>query len=474
MSRAAAVIFSIVFSIYRFIISEDGFYTAIGLGFSLYFASRLIDLIGKELPLKELLLTIAALQWIVGPKISYVLGKTHYKYYMYVDEYTYMSYVVPGFIALTAGLYAFETRMKLSTITQAFKHNWEYHKKISFNTLYVGLLSALVFKLFNLSSIGFFLYLGYIVLFVAVAHLLFVYPHRRIVIFSITIIYLFVESISIGLFHNFLLFSTFLMFFVFRLKDRFVSKLGLIVIAFLLMQTIQLVKSDLRKVTWYSEASNPLEVFYSLVKDQYFSPLDDYYAAQNQNVEEDEEASLSIRLNQGWIISKILENVPKNQPYLKGESISSGISAALLPRFLFPEKKGGEDALITFQKVTGIKLVKGTSMGLSIIGEFYANYGVIGGWIAMLLYGLFLSFSVKFIYVTIGNLGYGTITFWFILFFFQVVKAEANFIADFNHLIKSVIFYFVLKYGLGLWGINITSNLKKSYDREVQLSKGPV
>jgi hypothetical protein len=101
------------------------------------------------------------------------------------------------------------------------------------------------------------------------------------------------------------------------------------------------------------------------------------------------------RLNQGNITSRILYWVPSHEPFARGETISADIRAAVLPRFLDPNKyvSGGSDVYIRF---TGLMLTSGTSIGLSVPGEFYANYGLAGGIFGVFLYGLFVGCLVRF------------------------------------------------------------------------------
>lgn len=56
------------------------------------------------------------------------------------------------------------------------------------------------------------------------------------------------------------------------------------------------------------------------------------------------------------------------------------MSSALIPRFLYPNKKGaGEQSRKDFIEMTGYNLSSSTSMGLSILGESYGNFGLLGG-----------------------------------------------------------------------------------------------
>ena len=83
-------------------------WTIIGVIITGIIALRFISQLGTSLPILELMLFIAAAQWIIGPLIEYNTPISHYKYFMYVDQQRYMSYVVPAFgafaLAVLVGL----------------------------------------------------------------------------------------------------------------------------------------------------------------------------------------------------------------------------------------------------------------------------------------------------------------------------------------------------------------------------------
>ena len=64
-----------------------------------------ISRLGTGVPILALMLLIAAAQGIMGPLIGYNLPNPHYKYFMYVDQPQYMSYVVPAFGAFAIAVY---------------------------------------------------------------------------------------------------------------------------------------------------------------------------------------------------------------------------------------------------------------------------------------------------------------------------------------------------------------------------------
>ncbi len=97
-----------------------------------------------------------------------------------------------------------------------------------------------------------------------------------------------------------------------------------------------------------------------------------------------------VRFNQGWIISRVMVHVPKVQPYARGQTLTDAAVFSIVPRFLFPDKSIGVSQEF-FLIYTGVTLPHGTTMGLGIIGEMYANFGFGGGIAATFIYGVLLA-----------------------------------------------------------------------------------
>jgi hypothetical protein len=245
------------------------------------------------------------------------------------------------------------------------------------------------------------------------------------------------SSIQAGMFHDLLLWLALLFSFVvlqtnMSLWRRLVFILGGIFLVFI----IQSVKGEFRERLAEGLMTNqtPTGVFQELIADR---------LENLSNLFNDEEymAMTNVRLNQGWIISAIIDNVPNMEPYADGETIIEAFSASLLPRFLDPDKKiaGGRE---NFERFTGLPLGAGTSMGTSVIGEAYANFGPMGTWIFMFFWGLFLSlfFNRLVKYAQKQPLMYVFLP----LIFLQVVKAETELYVVLNHFLKSLILVFGL------------------------------
>ncbi|MGJ8592098.1 MAG: hypothetical protein ACSHXF_06100 [Aquaticitalea sp.] len=398
--------------------------TFLGVGIVIYIAFSFFNALGKRLPILELMLVIAGLQWIIGPLIEYNANFHDPKYYMYVNQQTYMGFVVPAYGLFSISVMAITRKynVSISDIID-FKKYSSYGVTILFVGLAFDILGfvlpgGLGFLVFLMAS---FKYVGAIILFFSDKR-----AHRYI--FYGAILLLMYTALRKALFHDFILWSTFFyMFYAIKSKPSPRLKLFTVIGGFIMLTTIQAVKADYRELLKSGSDVNFVTLFFGSVSQKYESGYLN---------EEEETASLNVRLNQGWIISAVMDHVPRNLEYADGETVQEAIVASIVPRFLNPNKKeaGGQD---NFERYTGLPLSEDASMGLSIIGEFYANFGVWLGVLAIGIWGFFLAFVWKKL---ISNTYKAPLLIFFLpLIFLQVVKAETELVVVLNHLIKSII-----------------------------------
>lgn len=457
-----AILVSLLYFFYCFILKDYIFYSSLGLAFSLFIFIDFVNKLGKVFPLKEFIILIACLQWIVGAKISYSFGKSHHKYYMYVDESIYMSYVVPGVLAMTLGLFLIRNHLSINLIKNSFSKSSEKSQlTMAYTLIFIGLLSTVLNKIINVGGIAFILYLASLLLYIGICYLFFLLPKYKWHLFFITLSITFIISLDRGMFHEMLIVTSFFTFLITPKTTSFLTKTIFIFIGTIFIYMLQIVKKDFREIIWNDKNVNPVEVFFNLIEKEFLVEKEseaNSIGIFQQQKEEQKTADANNRLNQGWIISRVLYNVPDKKPFVNGKTINEAIEASLLPRFLAPEKAGANQGLVYFREITGLGLSKSASMGLSLIAEFYANYGIVGGWIAMFIYGLLISFIIMFL-INVPGKGSSLMILWLILFFFQVVKAETDFIKIFNHLIKSIIFFMMIMLGLKLIGIDLFKHI---------------
>ncbi len=439
--------------------------SSIGVAFSVYVFLLFTAKLGKELPIKEFFVLIASFQWIIGAKIAYNIGKVHYKYYMYVDELEYMSFVVPGVILFYVGLKLIKLDLSITDLRELVAKKREKALSIANILLVLGLSSFIISRSVRIPQLGFLFYLTNLLIYIAITHFMLLYPKRKNAILLMALSFMFLISLMSGFFHDFIISAVFLVFFYFSPKATFFSKVLLITIGFSTLYVIQLVKGEYRAIIWESKGNVSVVSAFVDVLEKEFTPGNQVITTINSTDNTQEQNTINTRLNQGWIISKIMHNVPRNQDFLRGSTITEAIEAAILPRFLFPNKKGAKAALDNFRNITGIDIKQGTSMGLSTIGEFYANFGAQGAWISIFFYGLFLSVVIRFIITVLGS-NSPLILLWLILFLFQVIKAETELMKVVNHLFKSIIFFFSLRFVFKFMNITLVPFLSRSIGNE--------
>ena len=410
-------------------------FSILGISLVCYIFYKFLSEIGSTLPIIEFMLLISGLQWIIGPIIEYNTPYEHYKYYMYVPEDEYMQVVVPAFlIYATILLFAakqFPLKIKNIDSLSRFAPYGIIFLSIGVIAQIAGALVPGGLKFFMV-IVSNFKYIGAIILFFSDKP-----GHKNF--FYGALLLLIVTSLQSGFFHDLILWSVFFFFYwAMKIKPSFMAKVAAIGVGLLFVTVIQGVKMQFRDALKGGYDGNKLELFVNIFLDQYQGG----YYDDSENVQ-----GFNSRLNQGWIISAVINHVPDAEDFARGETVREAIAASLLPRFLNPDKKeaGGRE---NFMRFSGLWLGDNTSMGISIIGEFYANYGE-AAYIAMGIWAAFLLLTWRFLYLRQNSIPF--IIFFVPLLFLQVVKAETELVVVLNHLVKSAMvlfafFYFTKRY----------------------------
>lgn len=413
------------------------FWSAIGLGFVSFISMLYLFRLGNTIPLLELLTLIASSQWIVGAHISYISEYQHFKYYMYTDRELYMEIIVPGLICFFIGICLFYPNFDFKRVNLGLRKVVEDNPRLPLVLILLGVLSSFLQGVLP-PAFSFIIFLLSNFRFVGAALWLFRPGKMRSLWATITVLTLiFISSLRTGLFHDFLLWAALLLtFVVLRLQLGMIWRVVLMTAGIAIALLIQSVKFEYRSILYHQLGADSGGV-------EAFSGLAQQKLSNIEGLAEDERflGELNVRLNQGWVISAIINNVPSREPFAEGRSISEAIQATLLPRFLAPDKKaaGGRQ---NFEQFTGLRLHENTSMGVSVVGEAYANFGKTGSWIFMFLWGVFLAWAYGIL------VKYGVkrpVIFVFIpLIFLQVIKAETELYVVLNHFVKSILLVFIL------------------------------
>ena len=173
-------------------------------------------------------------------------------------------------------------------------------------------------------------------------------------------------------------------------------------------------------------------------------------------------AGVNLRLNQGWVMQLIMENLPTRKPFLNGEVFKNEITGLFLPRFVLIDKVEVQTS-DKFEKFVGYKL-HGYTIAMGILGDGYGNFGIEGGMLFCFLVGVFFNFCVYLFYRISQKTP--SVYLWGIFIFFYLIRAGDDFYIISNWIIKSSMMLAVI-YAM------FKSQLATAY-RKFSLRKKPV
>lgn len=411
---------------------QGGIFGCIGIGAVGFVVFDFFTQDKSWLPVGELALLLGGIQWIISPFFAYSANDSIYRMSQSCD--VYMMYTVIMYMAFMLGFYSFRKSMILT------KEDLIKYCNMTGSTsnilIFIGII--FLFAPIHISSLQFIKTLASYLFFIGFIIKMYMNTSKSTLYLLISLGIQFLNSIRMGMFHDLLVWGIFMVMTWFYINQISLRKRILILcLSFLGIFLLQTVKSAYRQAIWYNNYSgNKIELFFSLLVDN---------AININEVRLDKESTTIARYNQGWIISRIYNNIPQNHEYIGGRTYIDAVSSALIPRFLYPNKKGaGEQSRKDFIEMTGYNLSSSTSMGLSILGESYGNFGLLGGTFFMFFWGWVIANIVSFVNkLSIRN-------FLWIVFLpiicFNLIKAEISMMSVLNWTVKSVIFVLILIY----------------------------
>ena len=405
----------------------------------------------QGVPLLQLTSLIAVLQWLVGPLLSYAYGNMGDRYTMYVPEPEYFQFAIPGTAFFVAVMLSTGASVKQTNPLQMVDRRNFF--AIGFFLNVVATVATLVAPRVG-GGLQFALFLTSQLRYVGAIYFMFSRSKLRLLFAAGSCVQLVSNSVAEGMFHDLILWVALLFCYWFAQRKWTLSvKLSLLLVAAISLFSIQVVKQEYRLLKARGENPSLVGMIIS-------------YMTPGGKAWDTSVISLAItRLNQGWIISAIMKNVPENVPFAEGETIQEAFFVSAVPRFLFPDKAtaGG---LKNFRKYTGLVIDDGTTFGLSPLGEAYLNYGVVGG------IGFMLVFGGCFAIFYYGTLRFAlkqpTFLFWIPLIFYQAMKAETELLVILNQLIKGS----MVAFG-GYYAVRQILPVKLKKDRKIPMSVVP-
>lgn len=421
--------------------------TILGIGFFAWFFMFFFREINNRLPVDMVIVLIATLQWVVAPAMSYRLGIDHYKYHMYIPETEYMSLAVPAVFLFYLGIRLFQNKEREYAIVEEAFRKLPAHIAANPGFPMALIVAGLFFTWFGRMLSGSLQFVGYLLSglkYIGLIYFIFLRWKNGVWLGLFILALTIYTSLRAGMFHEFLLWLIFVSLYIANiLKPNVLMKWAFTGGMLLLVLVIQLVKEEYRELLWAGQVQSG---YVSTYTDLVMENLENQELAGSSNIE-----STVIRLNQGWIISRILSRVPDIEPFAEGETVREALKASVAPRIVNPEKKGagGKE---NYERFTGYKLHR-TSMGISLLGEGYANYGKGGALVFIFLMGAFYSLMLRIVYSLARS--YPSLILWVPLLFLHTIKAETELIVVLNYMAKSFVLVLLM-----LWGLNKVFNIR--------------
>lgn len=400
---------------------------------NIFYASK------NTIAFREYTLAIYALNYLISPAILYNYNDSDFLFYkMNCPIDTYFMNSICGMLAFHLGIFAFSTNV-FKTNFKLAKIQAILNEKVLITWLIAGLLLNIINTFFSLpAEITFFIlllsglrYVGLFGLFALDAK-----KHKKIII--IVIVYEFYWALTQGFFHDLLIWSIFFgLYFVYLKKINFLIKIVLGLALILFGYTIQNVKAEYRNKIWNEgEGDNTIGAFANVTASK-TANTEVFFSTQTM-------LTTLIRVNQGWIAASAIDKADQTQHFAGTTLLVQYIEAALLPRFLAPNKLNAGDKKI-FNEYSGHTIAEGTSMGLGIIADGYVSFAFWG--VVWYCFGLGLLFSIIFKIVE----KWGEISPFFVLTLFPIlyyaVRPDCELQTTLGQLVKSTFtFWLVVKY----------------------------
>jgi hypothetical protein len=355
------------------------FFTALTVGHLCLTARRFVAF-------PDLIAAAACLQYVIVPWLSEVYPPTLPMFRMAIPSSEYLRYALPATVALWIGLHLPSSRRLSKTWEMPEVEHLSKVVQRSLDGIILVGLAVDVFVDYAPAQWAFLAYLVSTFRFVgALGWMVTRTPGWKWRVAFVLIHLTAVQSTG-GLFYLVVHWGGyFLLVYAFMKRWRWQMAVALVV-SMMGLSLLQSVKPTFRTSLSEQQVSGPIESFTRLTGLLW----EKLKTGEIVDTSGDINDSL-VRFNQGWIIARIMTRVPAQEPYAMGQTLYDGVVFSIVPRFLFPEKKEGSSRTL-FAQFTGIELTMGTRMGLGIIGEFYANFGLWGGVTTTFLYGCLIGY----------------------------------------------------------------------------------
>jgi hypothetical protein len=406
-------------------------YSSLAVSIFFFYLYNLLIISSKLIAFKEWTLVLYALNYLLAPALILHIDQNKVNYKIKLNAEQYYTLILPGFLMFNLGINFFKTRL-FYTDFDLVKIYAILNEKILKQLLYLGVfLKVLLFYVSG--DLNFFIYALSLIRFVG-AFALFAIDSKKYFHWVVFVLLLEVlQAFVVGMYHDMTMWLVFFgIYYVYLKKSSLRWKLSFALISVVSILFIQSLKQVYRAATWSGDREASLSTALDI-------------AESNTSIEsltgDDNLISTITRSNQAWIFASTVDHMDRYQDFQGLTNVKLYTEAALLPRFLAPDKIKSGDRII-FNKFSGHEISETTSMGLGIFADGYIAYGAWG--VAIFGFALGLLFSITFKVVE----NWTKISPFFMLFIFPIlnyaVRPDCETQTTINHLVKSMFIYWLL------------------------------
>lgn len=409
------------------------------LGFSIYsilsiviFTNYLVQLFIKSnerIAFRELALLLFSLNYLLSPALMYSGLDEFQSYKMVIPETEYFSLALPAILLFHLGMFIFPGdlfKQDIEVLKESLKFNVIQLKQ----WIFLGLLLRTISS-FLPSEVAFLFYLLSSIRFIGAFGLIIINPSKYKLYLSVVFVFEILYSIKGGLFHDMVIWLIFLSLLIsYLFKPKLYIKLSVFILSIIFLFILQISKNDYRSKTWQGNEEAGLETFRESVKNSTENSVGLFNKVAV--------ASSVSRVNQAWIFASTVENMKRTQDFQSFSLLLQYIEAALLPRFLAPNKLNAGSRDI-FNKFSGGFIDAGTSMALGIFADGYVSFGRFG--VYSFAFGFGLVFSLVFYIVN----KWSKVSPFFLFFLFPIlhyaIRADCETQTVLGHIVKGLFLY---------------------------------
>lgn len=365
--------------------------SATAMGIFSYWASALLLRANTSLPIKELFLSLYALQFLFGAALTYN-GMDEYNHpdnRMRIGSEDYFTYVIPVFFSFSFGFSIFIKKNSVKINRSQIDLWLTLHPQAPYYFIAVGFLISFALD-FIPSSLNFVVYIlsgfKYIGLFILLMSFKAVKPILMAVIYGSIL----VSSFQNTMFHDLL---TWIIILGLILVNRYQPNLSLKILGMLVFGLfaifIQSIKVGMREQTWQGNKQASV----SLVEDV----SNDVIRSNGGLLSVENLGPNIIRINQGWVLASAMNHVPLNVAHTNGALIWEYVYAAIVPRVFDANKlnSGGQELV---NKYAGRDINSSTAVALGLFSDAYIDFGPFGAIICVFFFGLLYGYILKQFY----------------------------------------------------------------------------